>query len=163
MQMKRKVMPMVRNLVQWVVSGWRGMFGAPPDDCTPDKAPLVYSDSGGLKPLTAPPKIAPEDNGVNLWDGFTDDDGIINTHHPVFQVGRYLYDAQVLYADCQAVKDGRIPADKVAQELTPERVMRLCRRYCQLVYALGQLRADYSQKTDLLRKLAGKRISDLMK
>lgn len=80
-----------------------------------------------------PPEEAPARPEGNFWDGLTnEDDSRINTHHPAFQVGRFLYEAQVLYA--KAEKQPTIDS---------EEVILLCKRYCELVTAVGQLRAYY--------------------
>jgi hypothetical protein len=55
---------------------------------------------------------------------------LIDPNDPEFQLGRYLYDAQVLYADAQ---EGPVDA---------ERVKEVCERYCRLINLVGQLRAE---------------------
>lgn len=59
--------------------------------------------------------------------------GTINTDAPEFQLGRRLYEAQVLYAK---VKEGYVPTEKETLELI--------HWYCELVNWTGQLRADYN-------------------
>lgn len=65
--------------------------------------------------------------------------GTIDTNSEPFQVGRRLFDTQVLYRDVEK-----------GEQLNPERVKQLCHWYCELVTWVGQLRADY----DVMRRCA---------
>lgn len=60
--------------------------------------------------------------------------GTIDTNAPQFQLGRRLYEAQVLYA--KVTNDGYVP--------TKEETLELIHWYCELVNWTGQLRADYN-------------------
>lgn len=73
-----------------------------------------------------------KDSGKSFWDGLEKEGNRINTNHPVFQVGRFLYDAQVVHARLEK-----------GETIEPETIKLLCERYCQLVTAVGQLRAYY--------------------
>lgn len=93
-----------------------------------------------------------EAEGTKFWDDFEEsgkNGTYINTYHPVFQQGRYLYEAQVLYTDAEAWRDGR-KATSWTSDVTPERVVLICKRYCQLINALGQLRADYNTLREIV-------------
>lgn len=86
------------------------------------------------------------------WAGFDDKElGGINIHHPVFQQGRNLYDAQVM---CARLEAGETP--------DPAEVYKLAREMCWLINAVGQLRAEYDRlrerladKPGLIKKLLG--------
>lgn len=67
--------------------------------------------------------------------------GHIDTHAEQFQVGRRLYDTQVLWSGID--KDPTKPVDVA-------KVKELCHWYCELVAWVGQLRADY----DVMRQCA---------
>jgi hypothetical protein len=58
------------------------------------------------------------------------DEPLISPDDPEFQLGRYLYDTQVIFADLQ-----KGPVAK-------ERLEQLCRRYCRLINLTGMLRME---------------------
>ncbi len=72
-----------------------------------------------------------------VWDGITytksNGYGTIDTHAEQFQVGKRLYDTQVLWTKIK---------DKGYQP-TNEEILELCHWYCELVSWVGQLRSDY--------------------
>ena len=80
------------------------------------------------------------DFGPKFWDGFDEKDGTININHSVFQLGRTLYDAQVVLADIDAGK-----------AVESARVRELALTLCYLVNAVGQLRAEYASMRDQLK------------
>lgn len=100
-----------------------------------------------------PPPLEPQEEGHNFWDGFDLEDGTINTHHTVFQLGLFLYEAQVLHRDAEMEARGETNA-RCYKPVTPQRTMEVCRRYCQLINAVGQLRAEYGRLADERRTLA---------
>lgn len=79
----------------------------------------------------------------------------IDPDDPEFQLGRFLHDAQVLYADAE-----KGPVD-------PDRVKQVCERYCRLINLVGYLRCECQRLErkvdqaadaikDALRQLEGK-------
>ncbi len=93
-----------------------------------------------------PPNLDEDENeGTHFWDNFDVKDvkrSYINTDHPVFHQGRYLYETQMLYRDAERWLEGH--EDYQNSPITPDRVMRVATRYCQLINALGQLKVDYN-------------------
>ncbi len=65
----------------------------------------------------------------------------IDPNDSVFQQGSYLHDTQVLY-----VKINK------GEEVPKEEIMLMCVRYCQLINAVGLLRADWLAALELLKE-----------
>lgn len=68
----------------------------------------------------------------NFWDGFTDDDGFINTDHPVFRQRSNYYRSQSLIKEL-----------KEQREVNRSSVLDLLEEYCRLMNTVGQLKAEY--------------------
>jgi len=65
----------------------------------------------------------------------------IDPNDLVFQQGKYLYDAQVLY----------LKSDNM-EKVTEEDVKLICKRYCQLINAVGLLKEDWLAAIELLKE-----------
>jgi hypothetical protein len=69
--------------------------------------------------------------------------GTIDTHSEPFQLGRRLYEAQ---KELSRIQSGQSPdVAKLAQ---------VVRWYCELIYAVGELRADYGSLLDVINGMA---------
>jgi hypothetical protein len=64
-------------------------------------------------------------------EGDVGDGRLIDPDDVEFQLGRYLYDAQVLHADAAA-----------GRPVGAARVMEVCERYARLINLVGLLRAE---------------------